>query len=76
MPEGERVKLLDLVDRAHAQGRRIRFWAIPDRPEAWGELLKAGVDLINTDDLAGLQAFLIGRNDHVGSAIEPTVSSP
>ncbi|MER6090440.1 phosphatidylinositol-specific phospholipase C/glycerophosphodiester phosphodiesterase family protein [Streptomyces bluensis] len=62
-PDAERAKLRDIVSRAHARGRRIRFWATPDQPgpardALWGELLAAGVDHLNTDDLAGLQAFL------------------
>jgi hypothetical protein len=57
----ERKKLADAVEKAHAGGRKIRFWATPDRVEAWRELDAAGVDLINTDDLAGLAAFLRER---------------
>jgi len=57
----ERKKLTDAVEKAHARGRKIRFWATPDRVEAWRELDAAGVDLINTDNLAGLAAFLRGR---------------
>lgn len=62
-PDAERAKLRDIVSRAHARGQRIRFWATPDQPgparyALWGELLAAGVDHLNTDDLAGLQAFL------------------
>jgi glycerophosphoryl diester phosphodiesterase len=63
MPEVERVKLHRIVDQAHAAGYRVRFWATPDQPglarwQLWTELYDAGVDHINTDDLAGLQAFL------------------
>lgn len=63
MPEQERRELRDVVKQAHAAGRRVRFWATPDQPgpardAVWRELLEAGVDLINTDDLAGLQEFL------------------
>jgi hypothetical protein len=52
-----------LARQAHAAGRKLRFWAIPDRPgpartALWRELLAAGVDLLNTDDLGGLRAFL------------------
>jgi hypothetical protein len=54
----EQAKLRTLVERAHAQGRRLRFWATPDTAEAWHELRNAGVDLLNTDDLAGLSQFL------------------
>lgn len=57
-PEPERAKLRDVVKRAHAHGRRVRFWATPDVPAVWRELAAADVDLINTDDLAGLERFL------------------
>jgi hypothetical protein len=54
----ERAKLVDFVAKAHARGRKIRFWAAPDRSDAWRELRAAGVDMINTDDLEGLERFL------------------
>jgi hypothetical protein len=57
----EREKLHDAVARAHAGGRRIRFWATPDNVATWRELRAAGVDMINTDDLAGLEKFLRGQ---------------
>ncbi|WP_077799819.1 phosphatidylinositol-specific phospholipase C/glycerophosphodiester phosphodiesterase family protein [Streptomyces sp. JHA26] len=65
-PEAERSKLRDIVGAAHGRGQRVRFWATPDLPGAardavWGELLAAGVDHLNTDDLAGLEAFLDAR---------------
>jgi hypothetical protein len=64
MSESERQRLRDIVETAHAQGQRVRFWATPDdrseaRQAVWGELVAAGVDLINTDDLEGLQQFLL-----------------
>jgi hypothetical protein len=58
MNAADRAKLADAVAKAHARGRRIRFWATPETPDAWRELAAAGVDHINTDDLAGLEAFL------------------
>ncbi|MGW7267523.1 phosphatidylinositol-specific phospholipase C/glycerophosphodiester phosphodiesterase family protein [Streptomyces sp. NPDC054842] len=62
-PDAERRKLRGIVASAHARGQRVRFWATPDlagpaRDAVWGELLAAGVDHLNTDDLAGLEAFL------------------
>ncbi|MEV7795489.1 phosphatidylinositol-specific phospholipase C/glycerophosphodiester phosphodiesterase family protein [Streptomyces sp. NPDC087512] len=62
-PEAERRKLRGIVAAAHGRGQRVRFWATPDLPgpardAVWGELLAAGVDHLNTDDLAGLEAFL------------------
>jgi glycerophosphoryl diester phosphodiesterase len=59
MPAGERDALRQWVARAHAQGRKVRFWNTPDRAEAWRILTEAGVDVIGTDDLSGLQEFLL-----------------
>jgi len=61
MPEDQRSKLAQMVAQAHRAGRRLRFWAIPDRPDAWQTLYDAGVDLINTDNLEGLGKFLRDR---------------
>jgi glycerophosphoryl diester phosphodiesterase len=66
MPAAERDRLRDIVDTAHSDGQRVRFWATPDAPgpqrtAVWSELLAAGVDHINTDDLAGLEEFLRAR---------------
>ncbi len=57
-PEAEQRQLRTWVDNVHREGRRIRFWAIPDNEAGWRELQAAGVDLINTDNLAGLAKFL------------------
>lgn len=59
MPAEERDKLRDMVQKAHARGRLIRFWATPEKTAVWQELRSAGVDLINTDRLADLQSFLL-----------------
>lgn len=59
MPDAERTKLNEFVAKAHKRGRMVRFWAAPDRVEVWKELLAAEVDLINTDRLADLRAFLV-----------------
>ncbi|MEV4740273.1 phosphatidylinositol-specific phospholipase C/glycerophosphodiester phosphodiesterase family protein [Streptomyces sp. NPDC049555] len=63
MPARERAALRRIVAAAHAEHRTVRFWATPDTPgpardALWRELLAAGVDYLNTDDLAGLEAFL------------------
>ncbi|MET9419855.1 MULTISPECIES: phosphatidylinositol-specific phospholipase C/glycerophosphodiester phosphodiesterase family protein [unclassified Streptomyces] len=62
-PAAEREKLHTLVTTAHRRSQRVRFWATPDlegpaRDAVWRELLAAGADHINTDDLAGLERFL------------------
>lgn len=67
IPQKERERLKDMVDRAHQQGRKIRFWGTPDRLEMWRELFKDGADLINADDLAGLREFLNEAEARKGS---------
>ncbi|MEW2155598.1 phosphatidylinositol-specific phospholipase C/glycerophosphodiester phosphodiesterase family protein [Streptomyces sp. NPDC007189] len=62
-PDAERQKLHGITAAAHARGQQVRFWSAPDaagpaRDALWTELLAAGVDYLNTDDLAGLEAFL------------------
>jgi hypothetical protein len=61
MPAGERERLREMVKKAHRHGRRVRFWATPERPELWRELRWAGVDLINTDRLGQLRDFLLAE---------------
>ncbi|MFE4450235.1 phosphatidylinositol-specific phospholipase C/glycerophosphodiester phosphodiesterase family protein [Streptomyces sp. NPDC056796] len=65
-PAAERERLRTFVTAAHARGQRVRFWGTPDtagpgREAVWTELLAAGVDHLNTDDLAGLETFLRRR---------------
>lgn len=60
LPEEESEKLRQILAETHAQGRKFRFWGTPDRAEFWAVLSKAGVDLLNADDLAGLRRFLVG----------------
>ncbi len=64
MPPQERQKLDGIIEKAHRKGRLVRFWATPDVPSAgrealWQGLLSTGVDLLNSDDLKGLQEFLL-----------------
>ena len=61
MPEDESARLKELVEKAHTQGRKIRFWAIPDNPAGWATVRQAGVDLINTDHLPELRKFLLAN---------------
>jgi hypothetical protein len=58
IPPGDRQKIRSAVKKAHAHGRRLRFWGAPDNPAVWQELYDDGVDLINTDDLPGIARFL------------------
>ncbi len=58
MPTQEQAKLQDIVERAHKNNQRVRFWATPESETLWRELTRAHVDLINTDDLPRLNKFL------------------
>lgn len=58
MPGKDFKQLKALATRVHAEGKRLRLWAAPDNPLSWKTQRKAGVDLINTDKLAELAAFL------------------
>jgi hypothetical protein len=55
----ERDRLRAFVARAHDQGRKVRFWATPEKPALWAELRAANVDFVNTDRLADLQQFFL-----------------
>jgi hypothetical protein len=59
MPADQKARLKDIVQKAHRQGRKVRFWGSPDQPVFWRELLADDVDLINTDNLQGAQRFLL-----------------
>jgi hypothetical protein len=51
LPEADRDKLKRIIKRAHNYNKPIRFWAIPDTENAWKQLRKLGVDIINTDNV-------------------------
>jgi hypothetical protein len=55
------ARIRQLVQRTHAEGKKLRLWAIPDHELAWTALLDAGVDLINTDRLEELHEFLTSK---------------
>lgn len=57
----DRKKIQKLMDDAHARGKKFRFWATPDSPEAWKELMSMGMDVIVTDEVAGLVRFLSSK---------------
>jgi len=58
MPFYEKERLCAFVVIAHSMGAKVRLWASPERKAVWDELLKCGVDLINTDHLVTLRNYL------------------
>jgi hypothetical protein len=57
-PADERRRLRAFVTRAHAAGRKLRFWAVPNRQRIWEEQLACGVDWLNLDNLPSARRFL------------------
>lgn len=57
-PHEERMKLREMAFKAQQLGYRLRFWASPESPVVWEELMRSRIDLIGTDRLADLAKFL------------------
>lgn len=55
----DRNRLENIVRQAQQRHRKIRFWATPERESVWKLLHELQVDLINTDKLTELKAFLL-----------------
>jgi hypothetical protein len=70
----DRQKLAEMVKKAHARGRQVRFWATPDTVAMWRLLRESGVDRINTDDLSGLEKFLRSEPKKTESPRTPRTS--
>ncbi|MDN5213318.1 hypothetical protein QQ020_14710 [Fulvivirgaceae bacterium BMA12] len=59
MPKADQQRISDLAGKVHREHKKFRLWATPDSEKAWETLQSLGVDLINTDDLGGLKAYLL-----------------
>ena len=51
-------RITGLIDSAHALGRKIRFFAIPDTSTCWKKLISLHADVIGTDHINELADFL------------------
>lgn len=62
MTDSDLAVMRDLIAKAHAEGKMIRFWGAPDT-EPWARLqLAEGVDIVGVDNLAALSGILAGRD--------------
>jgi len=59
IPDKKLKKLKNLVKKTHAQNKKLRLWAAPDKPTVWRLLLENDVDLINTDRLDAFREFYL-----------------
>jgi len=57
----ELARFRHTVASAHAEGRKVRFWAATNRPKVWKMLLDEGVDIINVDRLRRFRWFMENR---------------
>lgn len=55
----EVMKLERMILKAHAQGRKIRFWSTPETGAFWRKAHAMGMDFINTDRLKRLRSILL-----------------
>jgi len=69
MSSQEQQKLCSYVLMAHKNGEEVRLWASPENKLVWQQLLKCGVDLINTDKLAMLKLFLLSHKSALANNI-------
>lgn len=47
-----------LAKLTHGEGKKLRLWASPEDETVWRQMLSAGCDVINTDELVRLRQFL------------------
>lgn len=66
--EEELQAVKSVVERVHAAGKPIRFWATPDSKSAWKALVDLGVDYVNTDKLAESRLYLRDLDQRVVSS--------
>ena len=53
-----RCRLRALADRAHAMGRRLRLYRVPEEAGVWEAAIASGVDLVSTDRISAFRAFV------------------
>ncbi|OQP60753.1 alkaline phosphatase [Niastella populi] len=58
IPEKDLERLQKNINKAHSLGKLVRLWNVPDFDDAWTEVLKLGVDYIDSDSIKALAAFL------------------
>ena len=58
IPVPDKEKLEALVAKTHYLNKKLRLWNAPDNLNTWYTLIKLKVDLVNTDKIPELAAFL------------------
>lgn len=60
LPRAAVKKIRTLMKEAHSAGKKFRFWGTPDHENAWRQFMDLRMDVILTDDVAGLVGFIEG----------------
>jgi alkaline phosphatase len=58
LPKEDEDKLKALIEDAHAKGKKMRFWASPDFEDAWKVFTDMKMDMLVTDNVPLLSAFI------------------
>jgi len=57
----EKQPIQEVIKKAHALGKKFRFWATPDNINTWKTMINLGVDYLNTDKVDSLADYLEKR---------------
>lgn len=77
----DKQKVVGVIDSVHQIGKPIRFWAAPDTKTGWIVQMELGVDVIGTDRIEELGAYLkklsetTYSNDTTNKVYQPTYRS-
>jgi len=56
---GNESRMKEVIDFAHSLNKPVRFWASPDNKEGWEQFIKAGVDILNTDNPEAARNYIL-----------------
>lgn len=62
MPYEEYKTFRSIITKAHAQGKKVRVFNIPEEEAIWDVMVTAGVDLISGSDPVRFQEFIEQKN--------------
>lgn len=61
-PSSKDIKTVsEMVSKTHQEGKKLRFWASPDKEKVWRFLLDNKVDLVNVDSLQKFNKYILKR---------------
>lgn len=58
IPAKDEQRIKHVIDSVHTLGKPIRFWDAPDNKTGWSSLMKLNADVIGTDLIDELSAYL------------------